>query len=191
MAIDAGSGLTTYVLGIDQGSSSSTTELVHVLEDGSLDPGFGSAGGVLIPGAVFPVALHVQSDGNILVGGGGGSAGAFVERLRVDGSLDASFGAAGVASLGGLFGSAMSGVGAVVIDADGRILALVENTNATSFAVVRMLGDGTPDPTYGSGGISVAVGVFDNYANLAVQPDGDAILVGPTISGAAIVRITN
>src|SRR5439155_1103104 len=68
--------------------------------DGSLDPSFGSGGGVLteFAGGGDASALAVQSDGKIVVAalsGGGGRQDFALARYNPDGSLDPSFGSGG------------------------------------------------------------------------------------------------
>ncbi|HEX4610729.1 MAG TPA: hypothetical protein VH092_21245 [Urbifossiella sp.] len=99
------------------------------------------------------------------------------------GSLDPTFGAAGIARF-------TSGeVERLAALPDGRILALVANTTAGAFSLERFEPDGTPDPTFGTGGVA-ALPALDLEATLTALPDGGA-LVGHTTSGFSLLRVTS
>jgi uncharacterized delta-60 repeat protein len=79
------------------------------------------------------------------------------------GSLDPSFGSGGVVAHTG-----DTGVGAVAVQPDGRIVVLADGR------LYRLLPDGSPDPTFDNTGFPARVGVDA----LALQPDGKIVVAG-------------
>jgi uncharacterized delta-60 repeat protein len=107
-----------------------------------------------------PQGLVVQADGHIVVGGSGGRAGNgdfFAARLRGDGSLDASFGNNGVATVD--LGYTYEWLQSLRMQTDGKLLLAGEVADAPAdeshVGVARLLADGAPDPTFGAGGVQV------------------------------------
>jgi uncharacterized delta-60 repeat protein len=97
--------------------------------DGTATIDFG-AGGESASGAVL------QPDGKIVVVGSA-QAGAAIARLNANGSPDATFGAAGKATVD--FGAATSG-NAVALQPNGRIVVAGQRAGSDNFAVARLLG---------------------------------------------------
>lgn len=109
-------------------------------------------------------------------------------RLHPNGTLDAAFGAGGLADLGSsfnlLFLSSYYSIPDIKTQNDGKILlcATTEDTDE-EFAVLRVNEDGTPDNFFGSGGLVVTnitsgLANFDYAVELLPQPDGKIIVVG-------------
>jgi uncharacterized delta-60 repeat protein len=191
MAVDAGTGFTTYVAGTLAGSGSATSGvIVHILNSGSNDPSFGSSGIVDFGTGVALGAVTVQPDGNILVGG---ISTAFVERLQPDGSPDLGFGSGGSVTLTGPFsGITVTEITAMAVQTDGRIVVAATTMLAGNFGemLLRLLPDGTLDPTYGTGGV-VPISIFDAVGNMRLQPGNDAVVCGTAMGGGAtIARVT-
>jgi uncharacterized delta-60 repeat protein len=121
--------------------------------NGSLDPTFGT-GGIVVTSEPNPIGLFgiaVQPDGKIVVGGAGFlSANAI--RYNTNGSLDTTFGNGGIASVRPFPPTAFdAGTGGLALQADGRILV------AAGSALVRLLGNGQVDSTFGTGGVAPLV----------------------------------
>ena len=144
--------------------------------DGDLDPSFNAGGSG--PDSEI-VAMAVQPDGKIIICGGfityNGDSHRFVMRLNSDGTPDSTFNAGGAGP--------NSAVGAVAIQADGKILIAGSFTayngdEAASDRVMRLNVDGTRDPTFNAGG----AGADGNVFALAIQPDGK-ILIGGFFTG--------
>ena len=150
--------------------------------DGSLDPMFGAGGLVVTDFGMSNQKANsavLQPDGKIVVAGtiADTDSDAVVARYGVDGTLDPAFASGQVTEgLPGDFSAA-----AVALQQDGSIVV------AGSFAppgagifnellAMRLLPDGTLDPTFGSGGIVTAAG--GSASAVAVQPDGRIILAG-------------
>ena len=184
--------------------------------DGSIDPSFGVGGTFQSPSlTTFPTDGYsitdsnggaLQPDGKIVVVGE--VAGVVkVVRLTSDGMLDSTFGSGGVVTLGSLPArdGLMDYAGSVAIQPDGKIVLggyagqIQKNSpyyliNTT--AVERLDADGTPDPTFGQGGLVVvpppagtvgqtSFGILAS-AGLVVQPDGKIV-----VDGTAELSISN
>jgi uncharacterized delta-60 repeat protein len=155
---------------------------------GQLDPTFGKSGKVLTPFPVCPVfcgatpnAAALQSDGKIVVAGtintatGTGLVSVLV-RYNSNGSLDNSFGSAGMTQLP----SATPGEGffAVAIQTDGKIVAATAQQQIGNI-VARFNANGTLDTTFAAAGLAI----FENHnaspripEGLVLQPDGKILL---------------
>jgi len=164
---------------------------------GDLDPGFGVAGTTLIG---FPAGfdayfadLAVQPDGMIVVLGDlqASAAGAplppplspktsgeglVIVRLTADGQADGSFGDGGVVAVGGSE-RALD----VVIDDQSRIVAsgvIPAADGGRAISVIRLLPNGSLDPSFGSGGrVTTRSTGADTWA-AAIQPDGKIVAAG-------------
>jgi uncharacterized delta-60 repeat protein len=154
--------------------------------DGSVDTGFGTAGEVMTDASpIFDIANDavLQPDGRIVAAGTAGFRPTLV-RWNSDGTVDASFGTGGVASL-----SSASGYGtAAVVQPDGK-LVIAGNESLPSgkydFVLGRFDANGTLDPTFGTGGVvRTALGPDDDFEfDLAIQPDGKLVAVGQMTTG--------
>ncbi len=155
---------------------------------GQLDPTFGKGGKVLTPFPVCkvfcgatPNAAALQSDGKIVVAGtintatGTGLVSVLV-RYNSNGSLDNSFGSAGMTQLP----SSTPGEGffAVAIQTDGKIVAATAQQEEGNI-VARFNANGTLDTTFATAGLAI----FGNHnvspripEGLVLQPDGKILL---------------
>ncbi|WP_374586731.1 DUF4214 domain-containing protein [Pseudoduganella sp.] len=125
--------------------------------DGEVDHGFGDNGTIRIADKNVRISsVAVQSDGKILAAGshtGAFNYDALVYRFNPDGSPDASFGSSGSVSF--TFGSYMSGIKAIAIQPDGKIVtaSTADATRASIghnyIGVTRLNPDGTFDATFG------------------------------------------
>lgn len=151
--------------------------------NGELDKTFGSGGVVTLPavpgqlanGVTYPMGhLAIESSGEIVVNGLGQLALLHSGQVGyADGSLDSSFGNNGIATT--------PVWGPVALEPNGDIVAGGDSVTYSSGAisggmqVARFLPNGTPDSTFGSGGIVTLPSSADA---LALQPDGKIDLVG-------------
>ncbi len=104
------------------------------------------------------------------------------------GSLDPAFGHGGQIST--FIGTGDAQARDVAVQTDGKIVAAGIATGPV-FVLARYTVDGTPDPGFGSGGITTtAVGPNSGAEALAIQPDGRIVLVGFGGSGFGVVRYT-
>lgn len=165
--------------------------LTRYLENGALDSSFGTGGIVTTEfyGIDRANALALQPDGKIVVAGRSvapGTPAAFaLARYNADGSLDASFGTGGKVTT--TFPDSIGdGAYSVAIQPDGRIVAGGGTRDAGSldaFALARYNGDGTLDPSFGTGGlVKLSIDGRESEARaIALQPDGRIVAVGSVI----------
>jgi uncharacterized delta-60 repeat protein len=153
--------------------------------DGSLDAGFAAGGELstdfLLPTGwsvgVYPTTL-MQPDGKILVVAP--NAGAGIRRYNTDGSLDTSFGDDGILVPKVEPRSTIRGA---ALQPDGKIIlvGLEYQIVAAKSMVVRVLADGSLDPTFGVDGFapvsSLDSSVGDSSAtSVVIQPDGKIVV---------------
>jgi uncharacterized delta-60 repeat protein len=155
------------------------------------DPTFGVGGKTIInhSGIVDGIfeAVTIQPDGKIVVAGILNSK-ATIGRLKVNGTPDSLFAINGFYvynTIGSLFND-------VAIQPDGKILAA--GTNDDMFLTVRLNSNGTPDATFGSGGVATTYfGMFAGargYA-LVLQSDGKIVIGGEKDANMGIARLHN
>jgi uncharacterized delta-60 repeat protein len=174
--------------------------VVRYTSDGELDEDFGEGGKVLTSfteDSDSAYALTLQDDGKIVVGGeanfGTSATGQdfAIARYNPDGTLDESFGEAGLATLA-LASDAgrdvIYALASVQIDGETRLLAA---GGEGDFSLARFDENGDPDPTFGSEGKVTAVlgsAIGAAYA-LAVTDEGDAFVAGHHTNAFALVRL--
>ena len=168
------------------GSSGAGLALVRYKTDGSPDDTFGKRGAVVThvaPGNAVANSVALQGDGKIVLAGYHGifpDHHVVVARYDTHGALDPAFGSGGVVSTA--IGSAADQGRSVAIQADGRIVVAGFRSNGSNadILVVRYDADGSPDKTFGSGGVvTTAVGPANEVArSVVVQRDGKILVAG-------------
>jgi uncharacterized delta-60 repeat protein len=183
--------------------------VARYLPAGGVDATFGSQGSVTTTvgtgGSAAARAVALQGDGKMVVAGdflvGGDERGIFVARYGRDGTLDPTFGRAGLwtAPLG-QYGDSLQ---AVAVDGSGRVVAAGYATGGAQCApgatglchhdllVVRLTPAGQPDPTFGSGGLVVdSIGSDDDEGNaVIVDGAGRIVVAGETRVSGSEVRL--
>jgi uncharacterized delta-60 repeat protein len=161
---------------------------------GDLDPLFGTGGIALDSRSFFASDVVVTPDGGAVMATESWT----LVKLRADGTRDPAFGDGGVAQL---IDPEVDGgdVRALALDAEGRILA-AGSTPGTADAVVRVLPDGTLDPTWGAAEdghrVRVTFGVFQSHSvrALTMTPQGDVLVAGGGFASgrdtAAVARLS-
>ncbi len=158
--------------------------------DGSLDPTFDLDGIVTTSAApwVRSVATGValQSDGKIVVVGNSDT-GFVVLRYQDNGSLDTSFGLAGIV----ISPIASADAKSVAIQSDGKIVvagSIYDGSNF-DFMISRYHSDGSVDSTFDLDGMVItAIGEgFDGARSVAIQVDGKIVVAGPSSVGACTI----
>jgi uncharacterized delta-60 repeat protein len=197
----------TLVAG-DNAFPADSIALMRFRPDGTLDPSFGSGGRVVTSLSLnnpHATAMAVRPDGKIVVVGyaDNGKAGKgaqpptynwdfVVVRYNPNGSLDTSFGPAGVGKIVQNVSTATSGDSrnnldwayAVTLQPNGKIIvggySYSGPATAMDSSLVRYNGDGALDTTFGQGGkVITAFGSGnDEIRDLAVMPDGRILARG-------------
>ena len=178
--------------------------VVRYLANGSLDSGFGSGGQVISSFGLksFECAdVAVLGTGKLIVGGSGNNAsstGFAAGRLNADGTIDSSFGTAGLA-----FAFVQPGVPhygrSMAVRPDGTYVIAGSSHNGTDydFAAIRFLANGTVDSGFGTAGhVLTSLGSFihDQGYKAMIQGDGKLIVAGKTTNASddfALVRYTS
>jgi uncharacterized delta-60 repeat protein len=164
---------------------------VTLAAPGDLDGSFGGDGIVALDwgGVDLATDVVVQPDGRIVVPGGGGASEDFiVARVGANGSPDPGFSGNGFAAFP-LSDSAEAD--AVARQADGKIIAggfTEDAAGASKGAVMRVNTDGSPDGSFGTGGLATldAGGTTNTVRELLIQPDGKIVAAGyggPVVEG--------
>jgi uncharacterized delta-60 repeat protein len=147
-------------------------------------------------------AVAAQPDGRIVAVGATNSTGpnhVAVVRYTTSGVLDTNFGSGGKLDINAAAASNGNSEGrAVLLQPDGRILiaGYAFGPGSSNLLVMRLNADGTPDGSFGTGGITrTAVGNSEDIANAMVrQPDGRIVIAGSTYAGGqrdfALARYT-
>lgn len=161
------------------GNSGDRPVLVRYLPDGRLDPSFGREGIAFIgAGLISAWALALGDDGRIVVAGQGGVLGGpydiAVARYLPHGAPDPSFSGDGVVTTD--LGSTGERAAAVAVGSDGAVVAA--GSSGASFAVVRYLADGRPDPAFGADGVVTAGPAIGAGQALVGEPDGRLVVAG-------------
>ncbi|HCN47023.1 MAG TPA: hypothetical protein DIT18_16355 [Pseudomonas sp.] len=168
------------------------------MPDGSADPAFGTDGTVLLNFGNYPSAnierIARQADGKIVAVGGVNvtvfDSATLTIRITQDGQMDRTFNNGAPIII--RFDGVTSQQYAVEIQADNKILSagqLFGETQASDFLLMRFLPDGTLDPAFGTDGKSLSNwGGLEILDDMALQPDGKAVIFGDVIDMDAGVR---
>jgi uncharacterized delta-60 repeat protein len=181
----------------------------HALKGGLPDPSFGTNG--LTSVSTAPAgeresgnAMALDSLGRVLVGGAvqnneasDPNSGWTLARFNANGTLDAGFGANGVAKVPGLFGPNVAGeIKALsVVPGSDKVIAggtTIGPSMNTEFTVARYNANGSLDMSFGpadTGFVRADVSSsFDELEDLAVSPQGAITAVGQAGPNAALAR---
>ena len=159
---------------------------VRLNSNGALDSSFGTGGMVTInfpgsnEGPSLVIGIAIQSDSKIVAGISNLNADAnplfILARLNADGSLDTTFGTAGVVET--QIGSVGIAASVLALQSDGKILL------AGSSAMARYNSTGQLDSTFGSSGIA-AIAAASPTA-MALQPDGKILIAAGGAAPASL-----
>ena len=175
--------------------------LARYLPNGLLDPTFGQAGKVIVDaGSLFESirAIALDPSGRIVAVGrtsGERRGDLLLTRFQPDGSLDATFGTTRRGLTITDLGTGEEGLTSLALAADGTIVAggIVAPKPHGDLAVVRYDSIGQFDRSFGQGGFaSVDVGQRDDrLRGLAIQPDGNVVVVGSSETDFVVARFTD
>ena len=144
---------------------------------GQLDTTFGSGGLATLAAGRFARAVAIDASGRPVVAGDA----PFIERLTTNGLPDSTFGTRGVTT----FPDPVVELSAVAVQSDDRVVASgsespgLELVDSPAVAV-RVLADGTPDPSFGTHGVAAfaPAGLETAAEAINVLPGGDLLLSG-------------
>ncbi len=162
-----------------------------LLNAAALDTTFANSGKLDTSGAISRVHAIVMEGSRIVVGGAANATSFGVARYNSNGSLDTTFGNAGVAKFD--FGPSHNAPQGVIYTADviaigyqgdGKIIAFGSTTGG-EFGVVRFTADGALDTTFGNGGAAIvdfqpapSTTVASNPGAMVIAPDDSIYLAG-------------
>ena len=163
--------------------------LARYNRNGRLDSTFGTGGKVAVmfdSNSDYLTAIALQSDGKIVAAGSTSGATFLLARFDADGSLDQTFGSNG--SVRTTFGDPTAAGRAIVVQSDGKIIVAGVSgagpySELNDFALARYNSDGSPDQSFGSGGIvKTHFPGVDNTGSsatsAALQTDGKLVVGG-------------
>lgn len=149
--------------------------IARVNADGSIDKTFGD-NGVVVRSGGLPRAYVVPSTGDLLLLTAN-STGPVLTFLRDDGKLDQNVGVHGVVHTD----FATGGSAILRFMPDGKIVLAGSGTGDVDYFVARLNADGSPDKTFGTGGITTFAPTSDSGSispwDLRVASDGSPILL--------------
>jgi uncharacterized delta-60 repeat protein len=167
--------------------------------DGTLDNSFGSGGLVTtnIHNSDMPKAVGIQSDGKIVVAGyyytgtptspGAGIYHKAIVRYNQDGTLDQTFGNGGIITPEVIGPTTHEAISSLLIQPDNKII--VGGSAGNQFSLIRFNNDGTPDNSFGTGGIVVtSKEASATIYTMALQPDNKILVAGSTLDSIINVK---
>ena len=188
-------------MNLDDGSDFA---VLRVTGGGTPDGTFGTNGVASIDFGGFEDganALIQQTDGKLVLAGRAeitnGLEDIALARFNSDGTLDATFGNGGKATLD--IGGSHDFASGLIQQADGKLVIAGGTISGSQYRFVfaRFNADGTLDATFGTGGTRLVDfgGGSESWANdIAQQPDGKLVAVGPVFGpggrDVAIARVT-
>ncbi len=136
--------------------------------------------------------IAIQPDGKILAAGNAKILGIeqfAVTRYKNNGSLDSTFGTNGIVITGNA--NTIDVVQKILVQTDGKIILIghsvpMPGVEYTDYAVLRLLANGSPDPSFGTNGVTTfffTSGVDDYAYSGALQTDGKIVVGGYVTSG--------
>ena len=173
------------VLAGNSNDGSDNFALARYNSDGMLDGTFGTGGIVItsIGNSSLAISVVIQSDKKIVVGGysnNGSNYDFSVVRYDTSGTLDVTFGTGGIVTTA--IGSGDDLGYALELQQDGKIIlgGPSDNGSNNDFAIIRYDTSGTPDGSFGTGGIvTTPIGNGNDVPyGIAIQSDWKIILVG-------------
>jgi uncharacterized delta-60 repeat protein len=182
----------------DSSAAAQVFGVVRYMPNGTLDLGFGSRGVVrtaFTPGFNAPTSVAIAADGKIVVVGSAStidnsSSALAIARYATNGTLDASFGSAGLVTTTLLGKRDVANVVAVQPDGKilvgGRALTAFGRAGIDDTALVRYDTAGRLDATFGQEG-KVIANAAGSVTALAVEPDRSILALGVDRAGRRAV----
>ena len=164
--------------------------VARYLPDGSLDPSFDGDGMVVIDLGTWDdraMGVEVLSDGRIVISANKEFEQA-VLRLLPDGTADSTFAGDGMATI--YLGSGPDRVKGLLVQPDGKVVALSRGGSGGSVGLARFLTNGMLDMDFGLGG-TIATNLGPGIAlpeAMALQPDGKLLVTGEAEGDLFVAR---
>jgi len=182
-------------------SSDPVFALARYNPNGSLDQSFGASGKQMTgffghTAGAFSVAIEpdgmIVAAGDAFHGSDSSTSDFALARYNPNGSPDQSFGAGGKQTTD-FFGNS-DGIGAIAIQADGKIVAAgaaAHSSTTADLALARYNPNGTLDQTFGAGGLRTTnfqgnINDNDSATGIVIQPDGKIVVAGETQLGITL-----
>lgn len=156
--------------------------LARYRADGTLDPTFGEDGRVATrmgDSHSFALDVAIQPDGKIVVAGTAEFSRFALIRYEPNGDLDPSFGDGGIVTTDVTTGTDMAF--GLAIQPDGSIVVAGRGAGGQGrFAMARYEPDGTPDISFGKGGVVLTdfTGRHDAARDVEIRPNGRIVVAG-------------
>jgi uncharacterized delta-60 repeat protein/LPXTG-motif cell wall-anchored protein len=169
------------VAGYFGGVSDKNFAIVRYNTNGALDATFGTAGITTtdLGGVDIASSMVVLPNGKILVAGRSFDRNFAIVRYDTNGTLDATFGTAGITTTSFNTGSAVGN--SMAVQPDGKIIVAggIWLSNRWIIAMARYDTDGTLDTSFGTAGTTTTdLNADSNGYSVAIQPDGKIIVAG-------------
>ncbi len=171
-----------YVGGVGDDLSPYSIHLAKFLPTGELDPAFGNNGQVVTTiayGEANPVrriSAVLLPDGRFLLGVRAANQMAMVARFMPDGSLDTSYGTAGISEMNPTPANDIAN--GLQLLADGGTLQFGSNNNSSGHYILKRTADGSPDASFGTNGVLMVPDITgDQYISGGVMLDPQNVIV--------------
>jgi uncharacterized delta-60 repeat protein len=177
------------------GERASKFWLMRLNADGSLDTSFGTncEAFATFSSSAAGRTMAQQADGKIVVVGTSSSDFA-AARFNADGTLDTTFGTAGLVLIP--IGTTTDSAYDVAVQTDGKIVIVGSAFNSSTvedYAVIRLTSSGALDTTFATGGkaiLSLGAGSTAEIAKkVALQADGKIVVAGNTAGAMNVLRL--
>ncbi len=172
--------------------------VARLKDDGTPDTTFGTGGISTFnvgsaTGSDRGQSIVMQPDGSVVIAGSSdidlGASEFAVARLTPSGNLDPSFGSGGISLLDPspqkdvANGLALQPDGKLLVGGEGNVIG----EGSGDFAVLRLNTNGTPDPSFGTGGAAVhsLISGGDIASGIALQGDGKIVAAGSAFPGGS------
>ena len=175
-----------YVLSAARINNITSSVVMHIKENGSIDSSFGNAGRAIMQygTSIYMYSMSLQTDGKIVATGLSyvtvSDANFITCRINTDGTIDTTFGNNGYAEYS--FGANEDAANAVKVLSDGGILVGGYSTQTTKHStLIKYTSDGIVDTTFGVNGVLIitnAGALTDQITGIDELANGSIVAAG-------------
>ena len=161
--------------------------LARLLDDGTLDPTYGTNGFATMPdSSTYPQAIALDASGRAVFTGSA-AYGYRIGRVTANGSPDTTFGGTGAVTTS--MGTGEDYAYDLAIDPSGRIVVAGQARNGATYevAVARFLADGTLDPAFNGTGKYLTTGANELGTGVAIDSAGRIVLASVAVSASGMI----